>query len=89
MTAPTVAALLDVAHELVARRCFDIETVSKLLANLPLDVFDVETRGAIRHAQLAAAAAVSGGTGRTVNARFALARVVTLLEAQVETDPML
>ena len=82
MTAPTVAALLDVAHDLVARRSFDTETVLTLLANLPLDALDVQTRGAIRHAQLAAVAAGAGGVGLPVNARFALARVGALLEAQ-------
>ena len=84
MTAPTVAALLDVAHDLVARHSFDTETVLKLLANLPLDDLDVQTRGAMRHAQLAAITASRGGMGRTVNARFALARLAALLEAQVE-----
>ena len=84
MTAPTIAALLDVAHDLVAQRCFDSVIVLALLAKLPGDDLDVQARGAIKHAQLAAEAAKCGGVGRTVIARFALARVVTLLEAAVE-----
>lgn len=84
MATPTIAALLDVAHDLVAQRSFDVAVVLTLLSKLPSDEVDVQVRGAIKHAQLAAVAAGNGGMGLTVNARFALARVVSLLEAYVE-----
>ena len=80
MATPTIAAVLDVAHDLVARPSFDAAMVLTLLSKLPLDEVDVQARGAIKHAQFAADAAKCGGVGRTVEARFALARVVTLLE---------
>ena len=87
MTAPTIAALLDVARGLVAQRSFDVEDVLKLLSRLPLDDVDVQVRGAIKHAQLTAEAAKCGGVGLIVVARFALAHVVTLLEAEVGFRP--
>ena len=84
MTEPTIAALLDVAHDLIAQRRFDAGAVLMLLSKLPSDKFDVQTCGAIKHAQLTAAGA--GGSSRTAVARFALARVVMLLEAAVEAE---
>ncbi len=84
MTEPTIAALLDVARDLIAQRRFDAEAVLTLLAKLPADKFDVQVRGAIKHARISAAAAGAGGSSRTAVARFALARVVVLLEVIVD-----
>ena len=81
MTAPTIAALIDCAHDLVAQRSFDTAAVLTLLSQLPGDELDLQICGAIKHAQITATAAGEGG--RTVVARFALARVVTLLEMVV------
>ena len=86
MTTPTIAALIDVAHDLIAQRSFDADVVLTLLSKLPLDELDLQTRGAIKHAQLAAEAARDKSTARTAVARFALARVVVLLEAGVEGE---
>ena len=80
MTAPTLAALLDVARQLVVQRKFDVEVVLTLLSNLPGDELDLQTRGAVKHARMVTVAAIEGGTSRTAVARFALARVVVLLE---------
>ena len=87
MTAPNVAAFLDVAHDLVARPSFETQIVLRLLANLPFNELDVQIRNAVKHAEHAVAAACNGGVGRTVNARFALARLVSLLEAHVKAGP--
>ena len=88
MTAPTIAALVDVAHDIVARRQFDAEVVLTLLSKLPGDELDIQTRGAIKHAQIVAVAAGNGGVGSTAIARFALARVVVLLEEHLEPPPI-
>ncbi len=86
MTAPTVAALLDLARDLVARREFDVEVVLTLLSKLPGDDLDLQTRGAVKHALIAGATALDGGVGHTAVARFALARVVVLLEKHVDDE---
>ena len=78
MATPTVAALLDVAHDLVAQRSFDAAVVLTLLSKLPHDDVDLQVRGAIKHAQIAAEAAKCGSVGGTAIARFALARGVTM-----------
>ncbi len=82
MTIPTLAALLDVAHDLVAQRIFDADVVLTLLSKLPGADFDAQIRGAVRHAQITAEAARDRSTAHTAVARFALARVVTLLETE-------
>ncbi len=83
MTEPTLAALLDVARDLVAQRQFDIEVVQKLLSEMPSGDLALQARGAIRHAQLVVAAAGDGSISRVAVARFALARVVVLLEQEL------
>ena len=88
MPAPTVAALLDAARDLVARRYFDVEQVLQLLSlltHLPIDELDLQTRGAVKHAEMTGAAALKGGPGLTAVSRVALARVVVLLEKHVES----
>ena len=81
MTGPTIASLLDVARNLVAQRKFDVEVVLTVLSKLPGDDLNLQTRGAVKHAQIVAVAARDGGVGHTAIARFALARVVALLES--------
>ena len=85
MTAPTIAALIDVAHSLIAQRRFDAEVMLALLSKLPVDELDFQTRGAIKHAQISAVAA-QDGSSQTAIARFALARVVMLLEEHLNPE---
>ena len=52
-----------------------------MLNDIPTDV-DIQLRGAVRHAQQMVLASKDGSSARIAVARFALARVVTLLEAE-------
>lgn len=79
----TVAALLDVARQIMAQSHPDVDELLMLLANMPVDDLDVQTRGAVVHARHVAAAAQDKSGVRTAVARFALARVVVLLERHV------
>lgn len=75
-----VAALLDVARDLSAQERFDADVVLELLERLQLVDLDVQSHGAVTHARLVATTALSERSNRDAVARFALARVVTLLE---------
>ena len=80
---PTTAALLDVARDFVSQRDLDIEDSLILLANMPMDELDVQIRGAVQHARMVATAGQNRKDTHTAVARFALARVVVLLEQHV------
>ena len=79
----TVAALLDTSRDLMAQRQPDIEELLLVLANMPMDELDVQTRGAVQHARMVATAGQGRNSGHTAVARFALARVILLLEQHV------
>ncbi len=79
----TIVALLAIAQEIVAEPYLDVEKVLRLLAALPVEELDLQTRGAVRHAQLMAVSAQGSSTKRDAVARFALHRVVVLLEQHV------
>ena len=78
-----VAALLDVARDLSAQERFDADVVLELLERLQLVDLDVQSHGAVTHARLVATTALSERSSRDAVARFALARVVTLLERHI------
>ena len=84
MPSATVAALLDVARDLTAQECFDADVALKLLERLQLADLDVQVHGAVTHARLVATTALSDSSSRDAVARFALAKVVTLLERHME-----
>lgn len=83
MPTATVAALLEVARDLAAQDQFDADVALKLLERLQLADLDVQAHGAVTHARLVATTALSERSSRDAVARFALARVVTLLERHV------
>ncbi len=76
----TLPALLDSAREFVTEHRFDAEQVLQLLSAIPSDDLDTQTRGAITHARLVSVTALNKSTLHTAVARFALHRVVVLLE---------
>ena len=78
-----VAALLDAARDLMAQSRPDLQELLKLLAEMPIDDFDAQTRGAVQHARMVATAGQGRAGGHTAVARFALARVIVLLEQHV------
>ena len=78
-----VAVLLDVANALVEQNKPDIALMLELLDSLPLDDLDVQIQGAIYHAQMTAEAALNEGNAHATIARFAVFRVVRLLEQRV------
>ena len=80
------AELLDVARDLTAQDPFDVEVVLGLLSKLSSDDLDVQIRGAIRHAQLVTAAAHDRDSTRSTPARYALARVIVLLEERMAEE---
>ena len=82
----TVAALLDAARNIAAQERFDVEEMSMLLANIPMDDLDTQTRGAVVHARHVAAAERNiTNSSHTAMTRYALARVTVLLERRVMT----
>ena len=82
----TLAGMLDVARNLIRRQSQDVEKMLMLLANLPTDEVDVQARGAIAHARTLMALALNGTTSHVAIARFALARVIVLLEKHVADE---
>ena len=76
-----VETLLDIARDLTAQDRFDADVALKLLEHLQLADLDVQSHGAITHARLVATTALGENSSRTAVARFALARVVTVLES--------
>ena len=78
-----VETLLDIARDLTARVQFDAAVVLRMLEYLQRLDLDVQSHGAVTHARLAAQSAQSSSnSSRDAIAKFALARVVTVLEAQ-------
>ena len=81
---PTIATIIDVARDLVKAIPFDGEVTVRLLDVMVAHDLDVQTLGAIKHARLIAASLQNEASQRTIAvARFALARVVMLLEPLV------
>lgn len=77
----TTAELLDAARNLTAQERFDVEEMLMLLANIPMDDLDAQTRGAVVHARhVAAAERTITNSSHTAMTRYALARVIVLLE---------
>ncbi len=80
-----LTAQIDLARYLVATLPFDTEAACILLNELPTDL-DVQTRGAVRHAQRSVSAlGNAAGNSQVALARFALARVVVLLERELDS----
>ena len=78
----TVAALLDIARHLIMQPEFDGDVALELLGTIPMADLDVQTIGAIAHAKLVTLEG-SDTPVRAATARFALARVLVLLEQHV------
>ena len=76
----TLHTLLDVAHELVGQPEFDAEVALKVLVRMPVAELDLQTCRAIQDATMVAMAASDGGHSHATVARFALAKVIVLLE---------
>ena len=83
LVSAAVTSLLDIARDLMTQRHPDIEELLTVLANLPVDDLDVQTRGAVQHARMVATAGQGRNDGQTAVARFALARVIVLIEQHV------
>ena len=79
-----VAELLVIARDLVAGSEFDSRAAMATCGALLGDDPDEQLLDAITHARLVAESALNGTTAHVTVARFALARVVVLLEKQVE-----
>ncbi len=78
-------AQIDTARLLVATLPFDSEVALILLNELPTEL-DVQTRGAVRHAQRTVSTLGNApGSAQVALARFALARVVVLLERELDS----
>ena len=83
----TIAALLDVARDLNVKEQFDPAVVLRILEHLQCDDLDVQVHSAVTHARLCAQSVQNGSnTSRDALARFALERVVTLLEQYMAAD---
>ena len=78
-----VIDLLDVARDLTSQNPLDTEVVLELLDTMPFEYLDAQTRSAVTHARFALATALSGDPDQIAASRFALARVVVLLERRV------
>ena len=83
MPPATVAALLEVARDISVQVRFDADVALKLLERLQIADLDVQVHGAVTHARLVATTALGECSSRDAVARFALARVVTLLERHI------
>ncbi len=81
----SISAQIDIARNLIANYPFDVEAALAMLSAVPTDL-DLQTRGSIRHAQHVITDAFDESSARVALARFALARVITLLEQHVSTD---
>lgn len=80
-----ISAQIAIARHLVANHPFDVEAGLAMLAAVPTDL-NLQIRGSIRHAQHVIVGAGDGSSARVAIARFALARVIVLLEQHVSTD---
>ena len=86
-----VDELLDIGRDLIVQEQFDAGVVLELLDDISITDLDVQVRGAIQHARLVALNVFGGGVSHTAVARFALSRVVVLLEEHADCrdgDPM-
>ena len=84
MPPATVAVLLDVARDISVQERFDADVVLKLLEHLQRADLDVQTHGAVTHARLVAITAKGEcSSSRMAVVRYALARVVVLLERHI------
>ena len=75
-----VDELLDIGRSLIVQKQFDPEVVLELLDEISTADLGVQARGAVQHARIVALD-VFGGNSQTAVARFALSRVIALLEA--------
>ena len=78
----TITEQLDVAKDLLDQRRLDIESTLRLLEALPDDIGDA-ARSSVDQALQTAAAAAERDSRYEALARFALARVVVMLEKHV------
>ena len=76
--------LLAIARDLVVRRDFDVEVVIELCNTLQREDLEVHLNIKTTHARLVAATALHPSTAHTTVARFALARLIVLLEKRIE-----
>ena len=79
-----VNELLDIGRNLIVQEQFDAGVVLELLDDISVTDLEVQVRGAIQHARLVALDVFGGGVSHTAVARFALSRVVVLLEEHVD-----
>lgn len=82
---PLISAQIDNARNLIANHPFDVEAALAMLSAVPTDL-DLQIRGSIRHAQHVVTDAFDESSARVALARFALARVIVLLEQHVSTE---
>ena len=81
----SAAELLNIGRDLIVQEQFDAAVVLSMLEHMQFSDLDVQAHGAVTHARLAAQSARNGSSvSRDAIARFALARVVTLLEEHME-----
>ena len=80
-----ISAQIKNARDLIATHPFDGEAALAMLSAVPTDL-DLQIRGSIRHAQHVITDASDQSSARVALARYALARVVTLLQQHVSTD---
>lgn len=80
-----ISAQIETARNLIANHPFDGEAALAMLSAVPTDL-DLQIRGCIRHAQHVITDAFDESSARVTLARYALARVVTLLQQHVSTD---
>lgn len=81
----SIAELLETGRGLIVKKQFHAEVVLEFLDRLSTTELDVQTRGAVQHARIVAID-VFGGNSHTAIARFALSRVIMLLEEHNEKD---
>ncbi len=81
----TITQQLDVAKDLINRRRLDIESTMTMLKALPDDVGDA-ARSSVEHALRTVAAAAERDSRYEALARFALARVIVMLEKHLAEE---
>ena len=81
-TQVTITEQLEVAKDLISRRRLDVERTLTMLNALPADIGD-KARLSVEQALQTAAAAVERDSRYEALARFALARVIVMLEKQL------
>ncbi len=78
----TIAELLDIAKNLIGGRRLDLESTLAMLNALPEDIGD-KAQSSVEQALQAVAAAVDQDSRYEAVARFALARVIVMLETHL------